>query len=540
MTFPRISFDLVEQPWIPVLPVEGDPAEVSIRELFHRAPSIRIVSGDIPTQGIAIQRMLLAIVRRSIDWGSQPVSVWERIWHDGMFPLAEIDDYLDRVRDRFDLLDPDVPFYQVHDFQTPSGTFKSASALIADIPSGAKYFTTRAGSGAERLEFAEAARWVVHCQAFDPSGIKTGDARDARTKGGKGYPIGIAWAGQLGGVIFEGDSLFHTLLLNTVIRKGGVTTIRPGDLPAWERSHLGVEERDDLVPSGPTDVLTWQSRRICLQNDGEFVTGALIGNGDPIVSYNQHDVEFMTAWRHSEVQSKKFGEPRYFPRALDPDRSVWRGLDALLADSSDGSSSSGFGVGVANWIDYLVVENVLERSMPTRPHALALNYINQSSVIGASIDDELQIRLAVIGARTEARSFANRAVISAEQAVAAVAGLARNLASAAGGDGDGRRSTVRAEAFFALDAPFRRWIADLGADTDFEAYIESWQLEVREIVGAMARELIANAGAPAWKGREVNGRWLDSPRASRYFWAELRNALPAAFGPNNPTRGRDS
>ncbi|MFZ2530631.1 MAG: type I-E CRISPR-associated protein Cse1/CasA [Rhodococcus sp. (in: high G+C Gram-positive bacteria)] len=524
-----VRFNLIDEPWIPVRTRDGGVGERSIRSILCESSSIRVVSGDIPTQAFAIQRLLLAIVRRAIDWGRKPVPRWEQIWQERTLPQQEIGDYLDRVHDRFDLLDPTRPFYQVADFETAAGGFKPPSLLISDIPSGAKYFTTRAGAGADRLDFAEAARWVVHCQCFDPSGIKSGDPRDPRTKGGKGYPIGIAWGGQLGGVLFEGRNLFETLMLNTVLRTSSGSTVHDDDLPPWEREHPGIAEREDADPVGPVDSLTWQSRRIRLQHNDNHVVGVLVGNGDAIRSFNQHHVEFMTAWRFSPVQSKKFGEPRYFPRSLDPDRSLWRGLDALLADTQVSGSEHGFGAGVSNWIDFLVEEDILDRSLFVRPHALALEYINNSSIIGASIDDEVRIRVSVIGRGSELRVYATRAVQIADDAVAALVNLAGNLVDAAGGDSTSTRQSTRAQAFFALDEPYLTWLAELGDEIGLEAHVEAWQAQVRAIVSDIGSDLIAAAGDPAWKGRMVRDRWLDSSLASGFFWSALRKALPAAF-----------
>ena len=45
----------------------------------------------------------------------------------------------------------------------------------------------------------------------------------------------------------------------------------------------------------------------------------------------------------------------------------------------------------------------------------------------------------------------------------------------------------------------------------------------------MGRDLISSAGKPAWKGRSVRERWLDSSLASGFFWSTLHKALPAAF-----------
>ncbi|MGK2885207.1 MAG: type I-E CRISPR-associated protein Cse1/CasA [Rhodococcus sp. (in: high G+C Gram-positive bacteria)] len=530
MTATEASFNLVDEPWIPVRAVDGSSQAMSIGGVLGQSRKIAAVLGDVPTQAFAIQRLLIAIIRRAVEWGDDPVATWTRIWDTGALPAEQIDRYLAGVRARFDLLDPAKPFYQVPSFESNKGDYKPISLLISDVPSGEKYFTTRAGSGAAKLSLAETARWVVHCQAFDFSGIKTGDPRDPRTKSGKGYPIGVAWAGQLGGVLFEGQSLFETLMLNTVLKTSDASTVLAQDLPVWERPHYSVCERGDGTPSGPVDLLTWQSRRIHVKYEDRFAVGVLVGNGDPIQSHNRQAIEFMTRWRFSEVQSKKFGEPRYFPKTFSPDRAMWRGVEGLLADTAPApGKAKDLAPGTSDWLDLLLERGVLAGADVVRPHAFALEYITQSSVIGAAVDDHLQLRVALFGRTGSHRQYAADAVKAADRAVAALVQLAGNLAEAAGGPADGPRSTARGRGFFLLDQPFRRWVADLGVSEDMEDYLDIWQGQVRSIVSNTGRELIEESGTAAFQGRLVRDRWLDSAIASGFFWSALRKALPNAF-----------
>ena len=58
-------FNLIDEPWIPVSMTDGSFGEVSLRELFKKATSIRTVAGDIPQQSAPILRLCLAIVYRT-------------------------------------------------------------------------------------------------------------------------------------------------------------------------------------------------------------------------------------------------------------------------------------------------------------------------------------------------------------------------------------------------------------------------------------------------------------------------------------------
>ncbi|MGV7400563.1 type I-E CRISPR-associated protein Cse1/CasA, partial [Mycobacterium kansasii] len=87
-----------------------------------------------------------------------------------------------------DLFDPVAPFFQVAGLRTAKDDVFSLDRIVADVPNGEPLFTTRSGADLARMAPAEAARWLVHAHAFDPSGIKSGALGDDTVKGGKGYP----------------------------------------------------------------------------------------------------------------------------------------------------------------------------------------------------------------------------------------------------------------------------------------------------------------------------------------------------------------
>src|SRR5699024_7338675 len=153
------------------------------------------------------------------------------------FPLETLRNYADRVRDRFDLFDPERPFFQVADLHSKKGEVSGLEKIVADVPNGEPLFTTRSAKNLQRIEPSEAARWLVHTHAFDPSGIKTGAVGDPKVKNGKGYPIGTGWSGQIGGILALGTTVHDTLLLNLIAREASDYVHIGGkeDLPPWER-----------------------------------------------------------------------------------------------------------------------------------------------------------------------------------------------------------------------------------------------------------------------------------------------------------------
>jgi CRISPR system Cascade subunit CasA len=529
------SFDLRRQPWLPVRTVQGAAQEVSLVEAFDRADQLRAVTGEVPSQVLALYRLLLAVLLRAVDWDrGDPIGHWQRAWRGQVDLAAHVRRYLDRYADRFDLLHPSSPFLQVAGLRTAKGEFSPLTSLIADVPNNAQYFTTRAGRSLQAIGYAEAARWLVHAQAFDASGIKSGALGDVRVKGGKGYPIGVGWAGQLGGVLIEGATLRETLLLNLVLLDTDEHPWPADDHPVWERPPLGPGVEDDgRVPQGLADQLTWPSRRILLHVDGPVVVGVLIANGDPLTAHNRFRTETMTGWRRSIPQEKrlKSATPIYLPRTHQPERAWWRGLEALWAQvgvpDRQRDPDLGRPPGVLNWIYQLLSARALPEDFPIRSRAIGIEYGSNNSVIDEIIDDSLLLHAVLLGEHGRVlRAAAVDAVAAADHAVQAAANLAGNLAVAAGGEAPGPRDRARERGFFALDSPFRDWLGSLNTGDDPIQKRASWERTVRREITELGRELIDGAGIPAWIGRDQHGRRVDSALAAIWFDAALAKALP--------------
>lgn len=529
------AFDLIDQPWLLATELDGTVVEVSLRDALVRAHELAGLFGEIPTQVFALTRLLLAVLQRALD-GPLSTDDWAQHWESPALPVVAIDAYLESYRHRFDLLHPETPFFQVAGLRTGKGEVSELTKLIADVPNGKPFLTTRVGSGVSSLSLAEAARWVVHCQAFDASGIKSGAVGDPRVKGGKGYPIGVAWSGHLGGVLVAGATLRETLLLNLVGADAPGGEHRTGDVPAWERSPLGSAEEVDggRAPLGPLDLMTWQSRRIRLATTGEAVTGVVIANGDKLTPQNQQPVEDHTAWRRSQAQEKSRGEPLvYMSREHDPDRAIWRNLQALLPGVVAGTSSEPartLAPRVLEWIAHLQFDNVLPSDFPLRVRTIGMVYGSQSSVIVDVVDDAVAVRATVVGA-ADLAVVASSSARAAEAAARALGNLAGNLAAAAGGDPAGAHDRATEQAYAELDAPYRAWLADLGAaDTQTDATIR-WHRSADAVVRHLGQVLVGDAPMAAWVGREARGRLVTSGLADRWFQKELRTALPQARQP---------
>ncbi|HRC18204.1 MAG TPA: type I-E CRISPR-associated protein Cse1/CasA [Phycicoccus elongatus] len=540
------TFNLLDEPWLLVTDLDSRSAEVSIQEAFARAHQLAGVRGDLPSQEVALLRLLVSILYRALRVEGpleQRMAAWGRWWVDGTLPVADVSGYLEAHRDRFDLLDPRAPFMQVAGLR--AGKTSGLSKLVADVPDGEQFFTTRAGQALDSIGLAEAARWLVHVHAFDPSGIKSGAVGDPRVKGGKGYPIGTGWGGQCGVLIPQGRTLKETLLLCLALQLESAGAGWGRDQPVWEREpHSAAPDRGHEEPSGTADLLTWQARRVLLVTAGERVVDALICNGDAIHPRNRHQLEPHTAWRRSPHQEKLHGGTVYMPRGHNPERALWRGLPGLLPQGVEqrpagSTAAASLPPNVLEWLGLLVRDGALEAAYPVHLHAVGVSYGSQNSTIGSMVDDRLRLPAAIFAHR-ELATLAADMVVASEGAVAALRGLAANLAQAAGEwETEGPRERAGEAGYAALDQRFRRWVAALLPDSDPEACLVEWHTHALRTINAIGADLVRAAGQPAWVGRVVTTgagvkHHVDASLATAWFRAALGSSLPQAATP--PTR----
>jgi CRISPR system Cascade subunit CasA len=525
------EFNLIDDPWIQAQRLDGTVECRSISGLLQDAHEYSRITGDLPTQALPILRLLLAIVHRAIE-GPVDREAWEELWEAESLPMEVIEGYLKPYRHRFDLFHPEAPFYQVAGL-TKKKPELGLAAFIADVPTGNPKYATRAAEGLQRMDFGEAARWLVHCHAFDVAGIKGAADGDSRAKKGKSYSIGPGSLGRLGAVYPEGDNLAETILLNLIpdhrLYKDGPD---PADVPVWERDPHGPSPEPrghEGKPHGPLDLYTWQSRRLRLVAEDGYVTGALICQGDRLELRDQFDNEPMTVWRRSKVQERKLKEEEvYLPRRHDPTRAIWRGLAAMLRAFPE-RSTRGIQVRPALVFDWIAeVQYRLGTGKQIKYHITGIDYGTQEAVISEVIDDRVTVAAAVFDDSN--RDLATMIVESVEDAEAAIRALtefARNLARAGGArDGlDGAGDAASETAYAVLDLRFREWLAALNVDSNADEERTKWQHIVRYAVLDIAGQLVNASGPSAWRGRRVDGKLINSAIAQISFRRKLNRAL---------------
>lgn len=534
-----MSYNLVKQPWIAVRTLGHGYKEVSLRQVFHSAGEIRGLGGELASQDSAILRLLIAIIARSVAGDrtdDEAASLWDHWWRNKELPIAEIDTYLDSYEARFDLFDPVVPFMQVPGMQTSSGSTSGLVKLIAEVPDGHKYFSLRQGSGLEGITPSEAARWLVHAHAFDTSGIKTGIVGDARVKGGRAYPMGTGYTGNLGIVFAEGESLLETLLLNLLVGR-----CVPTDSAPWERPPDGVgPSLSHPAPHGMADLFTWQSRRILLlttdlPDEGTKVTDAMLTYGDPIRPENRHVFETMSAFKLSSNLSKREKRDVYWPIRHNPGRSIWRGLGALAAQES--TTVKSIPPPVIDWLNARREDEILDDRL-IRLHVVGVEYGSNDSTFARLIDDTMTGHVSAFTS-SRLQALAVRAVVVAGDGATAYVHLRQRLVEAAGGDPRSDSSAYFTTAYAALDPVFREWFSALTDDLNEDDAEAEWHRITRAILSGEGDRAIADAGATSLRGKVSDSvtpsisrfKILDAASIRGAFVRELAARTPLASQP---------
>ena len=550
------AYNLLDEPWVPVRLLDGTITEVGLLELLQRSTDIADLACELPTQNIAIQRLVLAVAYRV----ATPLDAeeWLEQLEEGA-PIEQMIDYLEKWRERFYLFGGQYPFMQVADLRTPKDTVSGLEKLIADVPNGEQFFTTRNGKALERISAAEAARWVVHTQAYDPSGIRSGAVGDREVKGGKGYPIGPAWCGHLGLVWLKGKNFNETLLLNLVPADAGdlkgVPVTTEWDWCTWEVSTPETSARGNysrLDPKGtPRDLsiprlLTWHSRRIKLIGDPSGVTSVVLAQGDKLAPQQMQRYEPQSLWRYSLPQSRDFKQDVYMPSKFKAGRALWRDLPGTLPvcemiKGADKQPKREFLQSAVLSFHAELKSSMLAEDYPTQIQiqAVGVTYGPQEATVDDIYADELTLSVAMM--RTEREDLAtevDRQARLTEQVAVTVGMLAANLARAAGesgdGAGNGARDRAKEQFFSRIDDPFRAWLAQVDGRLSAREVGQMWASELRRYATELGEQLVASASSSAIIGRDTGWGFMNVSIAENFFRSALQKLVP---NPDNKQEG---
>ncbi len=318
------SFDLIKEPWIPVVTSTGEARTMGLRDVLVRSHALRELADASPLTTFAIYRLLLALIH-SVLRGPTTTAEWKSLWSSERFDAKKIDSYFAQWGDRFDLFHPKYPFMQIAGFETVKGeTPVSAPVirLLLEVASGnnATLFDHTTELEGRSLDAATAARALVTAQAW---GLGGGQGPTSRNFGKHPYMAHAPCVGAVCTLVW-GPTLFKTLCAN-LARLGGDVPFSSDaeDCPTWERATPRPPKA--AVPTGYLEYLTWQARHVRLlpSSDGASVAEMYFAQGTLL------DPE--TGYQNPFASVRVSDEKGELPVRLDPDRAIWRDSAALFA-----------------------------------------------------------------------------------------------------------------------------------------------------------------------------------------------------------------
>lgn len=337
--------------------------------------------------------------------------------------------------------------------------------------------------------------------------------------------MGPGWLGRIGVIYVKGSNLFETLMRNLMFLQDGGELWEP-DVPCWELEDARSGERTEVVcPDNFAELMTMQFRRALLERKENKVVGYTVLGGDFFDSTNAF-AEPMTLWNKKE--DKKTGLVDYYPRKHEMGKQLWREFSAI-------SDRGGHKPGVIWWNTYLQGRKLLSRKEILQVCAVGVEYGAQSASMKDCYTDALSMNLELLNelGRTW-QIYVDDEVNNCEQAARIVGRLAQNLALAAGDKNDTGAEAARAQFYFAVDQPFRRWLQGIDPETDepVEKAAE-WQEQAYRLAAELSKQMVEQAGAAAFVGRRIpeaknkdKSCLYTAPKAYNSFLYYLRKLYP--------------
>ena len=199
----KASFDILTQPWIPVVDKNGIAQEIGLLEALEQAHAYQSVRDTSPMTEYSVYRFLIVFLMDMLR--PEDDDALDGLLAEGHFDPDMIQEYITACEQegvRFDLFDPERPFLQTTYRKDWDREPKSVTVLDYSIPNGSNHIHFDHKCVKEAYTPGKAFRMLLTAQIFC-------------TKQGRGYAPGVngipPWF-----VLIQGDSLFETLVYNMI------------------------------------------------------------------------------------------------------------------------------------------------------------------------------------------------------------------------------------------------------------------------------------------------------------------------------------
>lgn len=541
------EFNLIDESWIRVMDNDCNIIEVSLRDVIVNAHKYKALRGELPTQDVAVMRLILAVLHTVIsryneygdknaleDDEDEALERWKAWWDNSKFPERAIAEYLNEWHERFWLFHPERPFFQVAGLQM--GTDYDSPKLNGEISESSnkvRLFSSYSGNQKYFMSYSQSARWLLYLNAYDDTSSKP--SKEGKAKAGGNLPSpGAGWLGKLGLIYLTGHNLFETLMLNLVMINEG--KVQCNQQPLWERQNVFDSERVQIpMPDNLAELYTLQSRRILLNRKENKVLSYKLLGGDFFDKENAF-FEPMTVWRVPKNNKNKV-EP-ITPKRHDSSKQMWREFSVIYNDerTEDKNKRSG----VVNWYcNYLYGESCISDRYVMTTTITSVEYGDKDFFVKNIFSDSLTMHSALLSELGRNwRTIIEDEIRKCENLAYETRRYSQNLYIASGGSNspkDKHYENIKDEAkkqlYFRLDIPFREWLRSIDPECngrEKQKKIQNWQQTAKNIAVEYAKELIDQLSEMAIIGHSIKDEnnkktvIYSSPKAVNIFTNKVR------------------
>lgn len=306
-------FNVLEEPWIPVVDQNGKRKVFGILDILAQAHQIKEIADTIPSCEYGVFRFLCTFLMDAF----RP-KTWEQLldlYDEKSINMKTIRDYIEQCQEEgvsFDLFDKKRPFLQTAYREEYDKNLVSVAALNIAMPSGNNHIHFEHRKEQEQsMTYAEAARGLCALNLFC-------------TAAAQGYPSTVNGAPPIY-FIYEGANLFESLIYSMfAAEEGGEISY---DVPPvlWRNQEEVIPKQTEAVTSVLYGML-YPCRRILLypEEDGT-VKKMYLCQGKNYVAYD--------SWRDPHVSYLLSEKGR---SSLKPtvEKEPWRNIVTILSNSN--------------------------------------------------------------------------------------------------------------------------------------------------------------------------------------------------------------
>jgi CRISPR system Cascade subunit CasA len=331
-----MSFNLLQEPWIPVVKGNWEYQELSLLDFFRTWQNLKEIQADNPPTTLAIYRFLLAIMHSAYQ-GPKNIDDWEKIQLDDGKKAIE---YLEKWRDRFDIFHPEYPFMQ--DLALTED--KAVPIFALHTMSTSTVFSHEHEFSGYAISLPEAARLLVRLQSVDITSLR---AFYPKQTSGNRSAVNTPTINNAN-VLIVGRNLKSTLMMNLMeydLERNKPTALMPGtkDLPSWEVSYAG--KPTSSIPNAYISYLTYPWRRLNLFRRRDLVDRIAITMGNSL----PNDLPF-NQWECGLA----FKDDK--PIRISPKRQLWRNSHSFLRSADKESRPQ-----IVEWVAKLAAEELVDK-----------------------------------------------------------------------------------------------------------------------------------------------------------------------------------